>query len=74
MKHGNGQPEEEGLYAVEIHFGWKLLEWHALAWWHLERVARWMADDPVQWVGPLPPRKLIKSKKGHKPEEKVFDL
>jgi hypothetical protein len=55
MKHAIGErPEIEGLYVVEIHFGWKLLEWHAGAWWHIARVGRWMADDPVQWVGPLP--------------------
>jgi hypothetical protein len=52
MKHGGLlgiMPTKDGLYAVEIHFGWKLLEWYAGAWWHLQRVGRWMADDPVQW-------------------------
>lgn len=46
-------PTENGLYAVEIHFGWKLLEYHDGAWWHEAKVGRWMADNPVQWVGPL---------------------
>jgi hypothetical protein len=33
-----------------------------------------MADDPVQWVGPLPAPMLIKGKKGQPPEVRVFDL
>lgn len=75
MEHVVGKnPNTEGLYATEIHFGWKLLEWHAGAWWHVAKVGRWMADDPVQWVGPLPDALLIKGKKGQKPEMKVFDL
>jgi hypothetical protein len=38
MRHAIGErATEEGLYAVEIHFGWKLLEWHAGAWWHLAK-------------------------------------
>jgi hypothetical protein len=75
MRHAIGErATEEGIYAVEIHFGWKLLEWHAGAWWHLQRIGRWLADDPVQWVGPLPEPMLIKGKKGHPPEVKVFDL
>jgi hypothetical protein len=54
--HIEGPPTVNGLYVVEIHFGWKLLEWYAGAWWHMAKVGRWMADDPVQWVGPLPER------------------
>lgn len=50
------RPETPGLYAAEIYFGWKLLEWHDGAWWHEAKVGRWMAGDPVQWVGPLPDR------------------
>lgn len=51
-----GGPTKAGLYAAEIYFGWKLLEWHDGAWWHEAKVGRWMAADPVQWVGPLPER------------------
>jgi hypothetical protein len=29
-------------------------EWHDGEWWHEAKVGRWMADMPVQWVGPLP--------------------
>jgi len=50
-------PTEEGLYAVEIYFGWKLLEWKDGGWWHPALVGRWLAGDPIQWVGPLPERK-----------------
>lgn len=74
IQHSRGTPDVEGLYAAEIHFGWKLLEFHDGAWWHMAKVGRWMADDPVQWVGPLPERMLIKGKKGEKPEMKVYDL
>jgi hypothetical protein len=56
VENGAGRPTEEGLYAVEIYFGWKLLEWYAGDWWHEAKVGRWMAGNPAQWVGPLPPR------------------
>jgi hypothetical protein len=56
IENGAGRPDRPGLYAAEIYFGWKLLEWHDGAWWHEAKVGRWMADDPVQWVGPLPAR------------------
>jgi hypothetical protein len=39
VEHSQGRPETEGLYAVEIHFGWKLLEWYAGAWWHMRASA-----------------------------------
>lgn len=75
MRHAiDEQPVEPGLYVVEIHFGWKLLEWVDGAWWHMAKVGRWMASDPVQWVGPLPPTMLIKGKKGLPPEVKTYDL
>lgn len=74
VEHSQGRPETEGLYAVEIHFGWKLLEWYAGVWWHMARVGRWMADDPAQWVGPLPAPMLVKGKKGEPPTVKEFDL
>jgi hypothetical protein len=70
-KHLDGAPLLDGLYAAEICFGWKLLEFHDGQWWHMQKVGRWMADDPVQWVGPLPAPMLIKGKKGEPPE---FDL
>lgn len=57
MMHGKGKPEDPGLYACEIHFGWKLLEWDGECWHFPERTARWEAGDPVQWVGPLPDRR-----------------
>lgn len=65
---GVGSPPHEGVYAVEIYFGWKLLEWHAGQWWFPDRTARWGADVPAQWVGPLPARKY-----GSKPKLE-FDL
>lgn len=51
---GIGQPSYDGLYAVEVYHGWKLLEWYKGAWWHMDRVGRWEACIPYQWVGPLP--------------------
>lgn len=57
---GVGSPTHEGLYAAEIYFGWKLLEWKKGEWWHPDAVARWSADVPAQWVGPLPARKYDK--------------
>lgn len=50
------KPQHEGVYAVEVYFGWKLMEWHAGDWWHTGRSGRWTACQPVQWVGPLPDR------------------
>lgn len=55
-----GKPAFEGLYACEVYFGWKLLEWYNGEWWHGERVGRWTASTPVQWVGPFPERIGIK--------------
>lgn len=60
IENGAAPPEWPGLYAAEIYFGWKLLEWHDGAWWHPAKVGRWMAGDPVQWVGPLPERIAVK--------------
>lgn len=54
---GIGSPKYDGLYVAEVFHGWKLLEWHKGEWWHPERVSRWTADVPPQWVGPLPVRK-----------------
>lgn len=60
-------PTVNGLYAAEIYFGWKLLEWKDGSWWHMELAGCWSAGDPVQWVGPLPERI------GGKPKQE-FDL
>lgn len=60
-------PTVNGLYAAEIYFGWKLLEWKDGSWWHTELAGCWSAGDPVQWVGPLPERI------GGKPKQE-FDL
>ncbi len=64
---GIGSPKHDGLYAVEIFCGWKLLEWFSGEWWHAERVGRWSADIPAQWVGPLPAKRAA-----NKPQ--AFDL
>lgn len=65
---GVGSPIHEGLYAVEVYHGWKLLEWYKGEWWHMDRVGRWTACIPHQWAGPLPTRKY---QTAPKPE---FDL
>lgn len=52
----------DGLYAAEIYWGWKLLEWKDGAWWHPDCGAHWTAGEPLQWVGPLPERKGGKPK------------
>jgi hypothetical protein len=60
-----------GLYAVEVYFGWKILQRHEGGWWHVELTGRWTASEPVQWVGPLPERIAQNSKPKAKLE---FDL
>lgn len=50
------RPAVNGLYAVEVYFGWKLLEWKDGEWWHTGGVGRWTASEEHQWVGPLPDR------------------
>lgn len=52
-----GEPTANGLYAVEIYYGWKLLEFKDGEWWHMDFIGRWSADEPLQWVGPLPVRR-----------------
>lgn len=54
---GVGFPTYDGLYAAEIYYGWKLLEWRKGVWWHPECVGPWKADVPARWVGPLPARR-----------------
>lgn len=66
-KHLDGTPLLDGLYAVEVYHGWKLLEWFEGEWWHTDLIGRWTACEPVQWVGPLPGRI------GQKPKPE-FDL
>jgi hypothetical protein len=70
-KHLDGTPLLDGVYAAEVYFGWKLLEWKDGAWWHLALVGRWMASDPVQWVGPLPG---LMGQKGAETPKMEFDL
>lgn len=65
--HVSGPPTTDGVYAVEVYFGWKLLEFKEGEWWHLSCIGRWTACAPLQWVGPLPPLK------GQKPALE-FDL
>jgi hypothetical protein len=50
------KPSRPGLYAVEVYFGWKLLQWRDGEWWHPEHTGRWSACEPHQWLGPLPER------------------
>jgi hypothetical protein len=54
LLNGFDTPALEGVYAAEVYFGWKLLEFRDGSWWHMGKVGRWTASDPVQWVGPLP--------------------
>lgn len=57
-----GRPTIEGFYACDTDVnGWRVLEWYQGAWWHHRNVARWMASDPVRWVGPLPTREKPKA-------------
>lgn len=72
MPAQEGFPVTEGLYAVEVYFGWKLLHWRDGQWWHPEHTGRWTAGEPHQWVGPLPER--IGAKRVNNPTEQVFDL
>lgn len=51
-------PPYEGLYVIEVYFGWKLMEYRKGEWWHPGGVGRWTSCVPVQWVGPLPARKF----------------
>lgn len=49
-----GEPRQEGTYCCEVYFGWKLLEWKNGAWRVQGGIARWAAEAPKQWIGPLP--------------------
>ena len=55
-------PKFPGIYAAEVFYGWKLLEWKDGSWWHMGTVGRWTASIPVQWVGPLPVQRKQPSK------------
>jgi hypothetical protein len=65
-------PTVDGVYVVEVYFGWKILQWHKGEWWHTDLVGRWTASTPVQWVGPLPERQG--TKRVENPAPQVFDL
>lgn len=54
-----GQPSHEGIYSVEIYCGWKLLEWYKSEWWFPQRHAKWGADIPARWVGPMPGSRTV---------------
>lgn len=53
-------PAEPGIYACRQYYGWRILEWHDGAWWHVGRSAKWpiaatgnkMGID--SYIGPLP--------------------
>ncbi len=45
-------PTQDGIYAAEVYFGWKLLEWKDARWNHVDS-GRWPLEV-AQWVGPLP--------------------
>jgi len=70
---GVGTPTHEGIYAVEVFCGWKLLDWSVKQGWHIRGTCKWNADVPTQWVGPLPPRKY-EGRKGAETPPEVFDL
>lgn len=57
MNIGTAMPSRNGLYAVEIYHGWKLLEFKDGEWWHMDFIGRWSAGEPLQWLGPLPARR-----------------
>jgi hypothetical protein len=54
---GIDKPAHNGVYAAEVYFGWKLLQFKDGEWWHMDCVGRWTASLPLQWVGPLPARR-----------------
>jgi hypothetical protein len=60
------EPLANGIYAAEVYFGWKLLQWKDGEWWHTELVSRWTASKPVQWIGPFPP--LLKKPQSAMPD------
>lgn len=67
-----GEPLTNGVYAAEVYFGWKLLEWKDGEWWHVGCPGRWTATAPVQFVGPLPAR--VCPEKPKAPAAQEFDL
>ena len=42
-------PVDEGSYAAEVYFGWKLLDWKDGEWWHPSCSGKWPLEV-VQWV------------------------
>lgn len=61
-----GAPTENGVYAAEVYFGWKILAWRDGEWWHESFVGRWTASEPVQWIGPFP--ELLKKPQSEMPD------
>jgi hypothetical protein len=49
VSHAMPDPTEEGSYAAEVYFGWKLLDWKDGQWWHENCSGRWPLEV-VQWV------------------------
>ncbi len=70
----NGVPKHEGIYAVLVFSGWRILEWHQNQWWHSERVGKWPDLVPAKWVGPLPSPRPLNSVIKEIPKPAVFDL
>jgi hypothetical protein len=50
-----GNPTEPGIYAARQWYGWRILEWHKGAWWHIGRASSWPKKAEIDaFVGPLP--------------------
>lgn len=64
-----GAPTHEGIYAAEVYYGWKILEWYRGEWWFTDRGSKWGAGIPSKWVGPLPA-----ARPANKPAPQEFDL
>jgi len=69
----NDTPTQPGIYAARQWYGWRILEWHEGAWWHIGRVSAWPKRAEIDaFVGPLP----VISRDYSVPEKPVmeFDL
>jgi len=50
-----GKPSKPGIYAARQWYGWRILEWHGNAWWHVGRQTQWPKKAEIDaFVGPLP--------------------
>ena len=73
-------PTEPGIYACEVYYGWKLLEWGSCGMWlHVGLQAGKYPLEIVQWVGPLPAPKYFelmdaKDNVREKAKPQEFDL